>query len=341
MSGTAAPGPGIVLVDDPAPSTLPEAPHGTPDRPLPIVIDCDPGHDDAVAILLALARPDLRVLGISTVAGNAVLERTTETALRVLALAGRADVEVAAGAAHPLEGPLHTAPHVHGESGIEGPALPEPVTAPIAEFAPHAMARWIRAAGEPVVLVPTGPLTNVALLLEEHPEVHERIAHVCLMGGSITEGNITPSAEFNIWVDPEAARIVFGAGIPLTMIGLDVTHRSIVWESEREALVRDGGRVGAVVGGLLGYFQGFHERTYGWTGTPIHDAVAVAHLAAPGLVRTAALDVQIETEGRFTRGRTVVDLRRVTGRPPNAHVGLDIDRERFVALLGEAIRSYA
>jgi len=340
MSGTAAPGPGIVLVRGPAADALPQPPRGTSAHPLPVVLDCDPGHDDAVAILLALSRPDLRVLGISTVGGNAVLERTTETALRVLALAGRPDVEVAAGAAHPLEGPLRTAPHVHGESGIEGPELPAPISAAIGEFAPAAMARWIAGAGEPVVLVPTGPLTNVALLLEEHPEVRDRIAHVCLMGGSITEGNITPAAEFNIWVDPEAAEIVFDAGIPVTMIGLDVTHRSIVWEPEREALARAGGRVGPAVGGLLAFFQEFHERTYGWAGTPIHDAVAVAHLVAPGLVRTAALDVRIETQGRFTRGRTVVDLRRVTGRPPNAHVGLDIDRERFVALLAEAIRSY-
>ena len=341
MSGTAAPGPGIVLVGGDPPDAPPQPPRGTPARPRPIVIDCDPGHDDAVAILLALSRPDLRVLGISTVGGNAVLESTTDTALRVLALAGRPDVEVAAGAAHPLHGPLHTAPHVHGESGIEGTEMPRPVSAAIDEFGPHAMARWIRASAERVVLVPTGPLTNVALLLEEHPDVRERIAHVCLMGGSVTEGNITPAAEFNIWEDPEAADAVFGSGLPITMIGLDVTHRSIVWERERERIAAGGGRVAVAVAGLLAYFQGFHERTYGWAGTPIHDAVAIAHLVAPGLVRTAALNVEIETDGRWTRGRTVVDLRRVTGRPPNAHVGLDIDRERFVALLEEAIGSYA
>ncbi len=339
MSGTAAPGPGIVLAEPTEPPRLTEVPRGTPGRPQPVVIDCDPGHDDAVALLLALARPDLRVLGVSTVAGNAVLERTTETALRVLALAGRPDLEVAAGAAHPLEGPLHTAPHVHGDSGIEGPELPAPVSAAIDEFGPHAMARWIRGADQPVVLIPTGPLTNVALLLREHPDVRERISHVCLMGGSATEGNITPAAEFNIWEDPEAAEIVFDAGIPLTMIGLDVTHRSIVWESER-ADIASAGRVGEVVGGLLAYFQAFHQRTYGWAGTPIHDAVAVAHVAEAGLVRTAALDVRIERDGTYTRGRTVVDLRRVTGRAPNAHVGLDIDRERFVAVLVEAIRTY-
>ncbi len=340
MSGTAAPGPGIELATPDPADAPPRAPHGSPEQPLGIVIDCDPGHDDAVAILLALARPDLRVLGISTVAGNAVLESTTDTALRVLALVGRQDVEVAAGAAHPLHGPLRTAPHVHGESGIEGSPLPAPASTAIAEFAPHAMARWIRGATGPVVLVPTGPLTNVALLLDEHPDLRERIAHICLMGGSLTEGNITPAAEFNIWADPEAAAIVFGSGIPLTMIGLDVTHRSIVWEAERRALLDEGGPVARTVAGLLAYFQGFHERTYGWAGTPIHDAVAVAHLAAPGLVRTAAVNVEIETEGLWTRGRTVADLRRVTGRAANAHVGLDIDRERFVRILVDAIRSY-
>jgi purine nucleosidase/pyrimidine-specific ribonucleoside hydrolase len=308
--------------------------------PIPILLDCDPGHDDAVAILLALASPGLDLLGITTVGGNAALERVTDNTLRILALAGRPDIPVAAGAAHPLRGPLRTAPHVHGESGLEGPALPEPVSAAIDEDAVSFMARVLGAHGRPVTLVPTGPLTNIARLLIDHRDLRPQIERICLMGGAIGEGNVTPSAEFNIWVDPEAADVVFGAGLPITMIGLDVTHQSIVWEAEYRAMAADGGTVSRLVAGLLEYFQAFHERVYGWQGTPIHDAVAVAHLAHPGLVRTRPYAVAIELDGGLTRGRTVVDLRGVTGRPPNADVGVSIDRDRFVGHLVAAIRSF-
>jgi inosine-uridine nucleoside N-ribohydrolase len=307
---------------------------------IPILLDCDPGHDDAVAILLALASPELEVLGITTVGGNAPLDRVTDNALRVLALAGRPDIPVAAGAAHPLRGPLHTAPHVHGESGLEGPALPEPLGGPVADEAVPFLARRIASHDRPVTLVPTGPLTNVARLLTEHPLLRARIERICFMGGAIGEGNITPSAEFNIWVDPEAADVVLGSGVPVTMIGLDVTHQSIVWETEYRALAERGGRVSALVAGLLEYFQAFHERVYGWRGTPIHDAVAVAHVAHPGLVTTRPYAVAVELDGALTRGRTVVDLRGITGRSPNADVGVAIDRDRFVRLLSAAIRSF-
>jgi inosine-uridine nucleoside N-ribohydrolase len=308
--------------------------------PTPILLDCDPGHDDAVAILLALASPELDLLGITTVGGNAPLDRVTDNALRVLALAGRPDVPVAAGAAHPLRGPLRTAPHVHGESGIEGPALPDRIAEPIDDDAVAFLARTLGDADEPVTVIPTGPLTNIARLLGEHPDLKPRIARICLMGGAIGEGNITPSAEFNMWVDPEAADVVFRSGVPVTMIGLDVTHRSIVWEEEYRALAAEGGTAARIVAGLLEYFQGFHERVYGWRGTPIHDAVAVAHVAHPGLVTTRPYAVAVELDGALTRGRTVVDLRGVTGMPPNADVGVDIDRDRFVALLGSAIRTF-
>ena len=308
--------------------------------PLPVVLDCDPGHDDMVAILLALASPQLEVLGITTVGGNATLEHTTENALRVLALARRPDIPVAVGASHPLVGPLRTAPHVHGASGMEGPQLPPAVSEPVAEDAVAFIARTLETAERPVTLVPTGPLTNIALLLRERPDLATKIAHICLMGGSMTEGNITPSAEFNIWVDPEAADIVFRSGVALTMIGLDVTHRAILWDPERRAMAEAGGAATKLVAGLLGYFQEFHKRVYGWDGGPIHDAVAVAHLARPGLVTTIRRNVVVELTGENTRGRTVVDLRSVTGREPNADVGVDIDRERFVGLLREAIASY-
>jgi pyrimidine-specific ribonucleoside hydrolase len=306
----------------------------------PILLDCDPGHDDAVAILLALATPAIELVGITTVGGNADLDHVTENALRVLALAGRPDVPVAAGARHPLRGPLHTAPHVHGESGLEGPALPAAASEAVAEDGIEFMARLLGEADRPLTLVPTGPLTNIALLLQRHPEVRERIERIVLMGGSMTEGNITPSAEFNIWVDPEAADVVFRSGLPLTMIGLDVSHQSIVWEAEYKAWATNGGRCSTLIAGLLGYFQAFHERVYGWAGTPIHDAITIANIAHPGLVTTVPYAVAIELDGTLTRGRTVVDTRGVTEAAPNADVGTAIDRERFVAILGEAIRSF-
>lgn len=307
---------------------------------IPIVLDCDPGHDDAVAILLALASPELDLLGITTVGGNAPLERVTDNALRVLALAGRSDVPVAAGAAQPLRGPLRTAPHVHGESGLEGPSLPDRIAEPVAQDAVTFLAQTLGGHDEPVTIIPTGPLTNIARLLDGHPGLKPRIARICLMGGAIGEGNITPSAEFNLWVDPEAADVVFRSGVPITMIGLDVTHRSIVWEEEYRAFAAEGGAAARLVAGLLEYFQAFHERVYGWRGTPIHDAVAVAHVAHPGLVTTRPYPVAIELDGTLTRGRTVVDLRGVTGVAPNVEVGIDIDRDRFVSLLRAAIRTY-
>jgi len=308
--------------------------------PIPIILDCDPGHDDAVAMLLALASPELEVLGITTVGGNATLEHVTENALRVLALAGREDVPVAAGASHPLVGPLRTAPHVHGESGIEGPALPAARSAPVEEDALTFISAALEAAATPVTLVPTGPLTNIGLLLRERPDLAPKIGHICLMGGAAGEGNITPSAEFNAWADPEAADLVYRSGLPVTMIGLDVTHKALLWDHEREAMAEAGGPVTKLMCGLLGYFRGFHRRVYGWNGSPIHDAVAIAHLARPGLVRTVRANVVVELQGEFTRGRTVVDLRAVSGREPNADVGMDIDRERFIGLVRDAFATF-
>lgn len=307
---------------------------------VPIVLDCDPGHDDALALLLALASPEIELLGITTVAGNAALDAVTENALRVLALARRDDVPVAAGADGPSRGTLRTAAHVHGTYGLEGADLPAPIGRPVAAPAVAFMREVVERCPEPLTLVPTGPLTNIAAFLEANPGLHRRIARICLMGGAIGEGNITPAAEFNIWVDPEAADVVFRSGIPLTMIGLDVTHQAIVWEEERERLTASRGRASRLVGDLLRYFQAFHERVYGWRGTPIHDAVAVAHLIRPGLVTTAPYSVVVELEGRYTRGRTVVDVHRVTGQPANADVGLAIDREGFLDLVFAAIRSF-
>jgi len=302
---------------------------------IPIVIDCDPGHDDAIAILLALASPEVELRGITTVAGNQTLEKTTRNALKVLELAGRTDVPVAAGAAAPLERTLRVAAHVHGESGLDGPDLPEPETRPVEQPAADFLAELI----EPgVVLVPTGPLTNVALLLQRHPDVKERLERIVWMGGAIAEGNVTPAAEFNAFVDPEAAAVVFASGIPVTMIGLDVTHMALFTREHADRLRGTGG-AGRVVAELSDFFQLFHERRYGFAGSPIHDALAVADVIDPTLVTRLACNVEIETASQYCDGRTVVDRWLVTDRTRNAQVGIDVDAPRFLDLLVERIAS--
>jgi inosine-uridine nucleoside N-ribohydrolase len=299
----------------------------------PLLVDCDPGHDDAIALLLALASPEVELLGVTTTFGNQSLEKTTINALRVLELVGRTDVPVSAGADRPLQRDLVVAAHVHGESGLDGPVLPEPTTATTGMHAVDFLAERIV---DGAVLVPTGPLTNVALLLQRHPDAAAKLSEIVLMGGAIAEGNMTPAAEFNIWADPEAAQAVFHSGIDVTMVGLDVTHQALVTSDHAESL-RSTGPVGAFVADLVEFFKRFHQETYGWDGAPIHDAVAVAEVVSPGLVTTRLRNVEIETESELCRGRTVVDLWRRTDREPNARVGVGLDAEGFFLLLGERI----
>lgn len=304
---------------------------------IPFILDCDPGHDDALAMVVGLARPELRLLGVTTVAGNAGLPETTRNALRVLTLLGRTDIPVAAGAAGPLLRSLHVADNVHGVSGLEGADLPEPAFAPRPEGAVELMRAILEASSEPVTIAAVGPLTNIALLVKTHPELLERIASLRVMGGAVTEGNTTASAEFNIWQDPEAARIVLDCGRPITLMTLDTTHQALFRAADVERLEGLGTRVASVFADLLRFFGRFHAERYGWDGSPIHDAVSVAHLAVPDLVRTRPYRVDVETTSELTRGRTVVDLYAQTGRPSNVDVGQEIDRERFVDLLIEAV----
>jgi inosine-uridine nucleoside N-ribohydrolase len=300
----------------------------------PILIDCDPGHDDAIALLLALASPELEILGVTTVAGNQTLEKTTANALRVLEFAGRPEITVAAGADRPLVRDPFVAAYVHGETGLDGPDLPPAQGAPVGAHAADFLAAMIRERDGDVTLVPTGPLTNVALMLALHPDA--RPARIVLMGGAIAEGNVTPAAEFNIWWDPEAAARVFSSGIDLTMVGLDVTHKALFTQAHVGRLA---GRVGEMVTALLAFYDRFHREVYGFDGSPIHDAVAVAQAMRPGLVETLFRNVEIDVESELCRGRTVVDLWRRTEREPNALVGVDVDADAFLELLVERINS--
>ena len=299
-----------------------------------ILLDCDPGHDDAIALLLALASPELKLLGVTTVAGNQTLEKTTANAIRVLEFAGRGEIPVAAGADRPLVRDQYVAAYVHGETGMDGPDLPPAQSAPLERHAVDFLADTIREHNGAVTLVPTGPLTNVALLLALHPDA--RPERVVLMGGAIAEGNVTPAAEFNIWADPEAAARVFRSGIDVTMIGLDITHKALFTSAYMGRLT---GRVGGMVTELLRFYGHFHREVYDFDGSPIHDAVAVAHVIRPDLVETKHLNTEIDVESELCRGRTVVDLWRRSGREPNSHVGVDIDADGFLELLVERINS--
>jgi inosine-uridine nucleoside N-ribohydrolase len=302
-----------------------------------VILDTDPGHDDAIALLLALASPELELLGVTTVAGNQTLEKTTANALKILEFVERTDVPVHVGAPRPLVREQWAAEYVHGETGLDGPDLPEPRTQPADGHAIDFIAREVEEK-EGVVLVPVGPLTNIALLLARYPGIDDRIARIVLMGGSAGAGNVTPGAEFNVWADPEAAHRVFTSGIDVTMIGLDVTHKALLLPERVEEL-RGSGRVGALVSELYDFYHGHHARTYGWEGSPVHDALAVGHVVRDDLVTTEHRYVQVDVGPEPGRGRTYVDLWKRTGREPNAHVGVEVDAAAFIALLADRLTS--
>jgi inosine-uridine nucleoside N-ribohydrolase len=275
------------------------------------------------------------VLGITTVAGNQTLEKTTTNALKLLEFTGRTEIPVAAGAERPFVREQYVAAYVHGETGMDGPELPAPTAKPVDQHAVDFLAERI----EPgVVLVPTGPLTNIGLLLALHPEVADRIDRIVLMGGAIAEGNVTPAAEFNIWADPEAAARVFTSGIDLTMVGLDVTHKALFRPTDSERLAATG-RTGKLVAELFSFYQQFHSEQYGWDGSPVHDAVAVAHVIRDDILTTADRGVIVDTGGELSRGRTYVDLWGRAGWEPNAHVAVDIDAQGFIDFLVERLAS--
>ena len=298
----------------------------------PVILDVDPGHDDAVALMLACGSPGLEVRAVTTVAGNVSLPKTTRNALRVLDLIGRRDIPVGAGAAAPLERELQTAEDVHGESGLEGAELPEATFRAGELEAVRLLEKVVESSEEPITLIPTGPLTNVATFLLKRPDLKENVARISLMGGSIGAGNTTAAAEFNIYVDPEAARIVFESGLPITMSGLDVTHQATMSAEQLEKL-RGSGRLGGVFADLVSFFAGAYKKTFDFESPPIHDPVAVAAVLQPEILKTRRMWVGVECAGELTRGETVCDVNGVSGEPPNAEVGVGLDREAFFRLL--------
>lgn len=303
----------------------------------PIIIDTDPGQDDAVAILMALASPELDVIGITTVAGNVPQPLVTSNALRLVELAGRTGVPVHRGCERPLVRPLYTAEYVHGPTGIDGADLPEPTSDAADGHGVDFIVERCLAAAEPITICALGPLTNVATAIVEQPSIVDRIAEVVLMGGAFSGGNTTPVAEFNIYVDPHAARIVFEAGAPITVMPLDVTHKALVVEADLERLRALGTEAALATAGMLGYYSRFDMERYGIEGGPLHDPSVIAYLVRPELFSGRRAAVAVETDSELTMGQTVADWWGMTDRPLNATVMLDVDAAGFVDLMIERI----
>ena len=308
-------------------------------HPIPVILDGDPGHDDAIAWLIARASQEIDVRAVTSVCGNQTIEKTTYNAQRVCELIGL-DAPIGMGAPKPLLADRMNAPSVHGESGLDGPPLPEP-TAPLSPLpAVDLMAKVLSESETPVTIVSTGPLTNTASLLLAHPELKPKIQQISLMGGGIAFGNWTPAAEFNILVDPEAAQIVFASGVPILMAGLDVTEKALIFPEDFARIRRIGNPVSDIVWQWLEFFYRFH-RSIGYTGAPMHDPCAVVALLHPEFFEMHDYYVQIETGGEYCKGTTVADVYGVTGHAPNARCMVNIDREKFVDFMVQAIASYS
>lgn len=307
-------------------------------RPRPIILDCDPGHDDAAAIILALGNPAIDLLGVTTVGGNQTVEKITRNARSVLRLCNREDVPAHQGASRPLLHDVEVAAQIHGESGLDGVELPDP-TVPVAPG--HAVSFIIdtvmAAAPGEITLVATGPLTNIALAARIEPRIVGRIAELVVMGGGFHEANWTPAAEFNIWVDPEAARIVFEESWPITMVGLDLTHQALATAEAEEGIRRIGSELSEAFLGLMAFFRRAYKENQDFDDPPVHDPCTIAYLIDPAIVRTRRAPVRIETHGQYTTGATVVDLRGQAPENVHTQVATELDHAGFWGLMTEAI----
>jgi pyrimidine-specific ribonucleoside hydrolase len=302
-----------------------------------IIVDTDPGHDDAIAIMLLLAHPQrFNILGYVTVAGNQTSDKVTTNMLKIAELL-RSDAPVVRGSLKPLERDLETGASAHGVSGMDGPDLPPPARRPLDEDPTDFLHRTIIEAEGPVTILALGPLTNIATLLLAHPEAREKIERISLMGGGLHNGNKTATAEFNIYVDPEAAEIVFSSGIPIVMSGLDVTEKANIQPSDWKSL-HEGGIASRFTADLL-EFYGKYAKEHGFDGSSLHDPCAAAYLIDPSLFSGTSYAVHVETTGTLTRGMTVADRRKFASEKPNALVLTEVDNRRFIDLVLQSIRT--
>lgn len=316
------------------------------EKRIPVIIDCDPGHDDAMAILWALAAPELEVLAVTTVAGNQTIEKVTNNAIKVLTKAGRFDIPVAMGARQPLIRKLVVGGEVvHGSSGLEGPVLPECGFAPSKLSALELLVKTLEESEEKITLVPIGPLTNIAALFITRPDLKEKIERLSIMGGGAYMGNWTPAAEYNIWADPEAAKVVFNSGLPIIMAGLDVTHKAYITREENEVLRAQGNEISVFAAELIDYFSKYHYEVEGFPGCTMHDPTAIAALIYPDMFTSITCNVDVEVSGELTTGMTVVDTigykEKIFGEKvdKNTTVLFNVDRPRYVEAFFAAMKS--
>lgn len=315
-------------------------------KKIPIIIDCDPGHDDAMAILWALAAPELEVRAVTTVAGNQTIEKVTNNAIKVLTKAGRSDIPVGMGAKQPLIRKLVVGGEVvHGSSGLEGPVLPECGFAPSKLTALELLAKTIEESEEKITLVPVGPLTNIAALFITRPDLKEKIKRLSIMGGGAYMGNWTPAAEYNIWADPEAAKVVFNSGLPIIMSGLDVTHKAYITREENEILRAQGNEISVFAAELIDYFSRYHYEVEGFPGCTMHDPTAIAALLYPDMFTSITCNVDVEVSGELTTGMTVVDTigykEKIFGETvdKNTTVLFNVDRTKYVEAFFAAMKA--
>ena len=308
-----------------------------------IILDCDPGHDDALALTMAVASPKIDLLAVTTSAGNQTPDKTLNNAMRMLTLLHREDIPVAQGNQTPLVKPLETAPEVHGKTGLDGADLPDPDFQVQAMPAIDLIAKVLRESNEKVTLVVTGPMTNAALFFRVYPDLaREKIDQIVFMGGAMGLGNWRPSVEFNIFVDPEAAKIVMNFGIPLVMAPLNVTHQAQIMKEEIEQIGEIANPVGKAFYGLLNFFEQYHENPkWGFKGAPLHDPCTIAWLIDPTMFKSDKMNVDVETQGELTRGETVCDYYTLTDKPKNTEVLLGVDREKFIDLIMASIKSFS
>lgn len=305
---------------------------------VPIVLDCDPGHDDAVAILLAVGSPAIDLRAVTTCFGNCSVQDATRNALRILTLAGATDVPVAQGASGPLSGEVALGNYVHGASGLDGPEMPEPAFAPVGMDAVDLIREVLDESEQPVTLVVTGPMTNVARLVRDHPPVRSQIREVIFMGGSTERGNHTPAAEFNTYADPEALDVVLSSGVPVRMVGLNLTHQALATPEIVDRMRGMEHHVGRVCTEWMGFFGSSYNRIWEFDAPPVHDPCTVAALIDPGVIEWRDAFIAVELQGKWTRGATVVDIhRRYPDLAPNAQVAMRLDADRYWDLVLDSV----